>query len=189
MRLRVFSLCSGLCFAAACASSGGGAGSARAPVTEYEIAYDDNRPGDATALGSTTFEQMVRFAPSASSYRMLRLRALLSQAGRVRWSIYAQDALEQPGELLARWERDYPSEMASGPGDGKWVVEDLTARIASTQRGPVWVAFGSAGGDPRLWTSSMSCNNAFVRDTDPSRFLKPMPVRTTPMIRLDWVKD
>ena len=185
MRLRACFLFSCGMLAAACASGVGGA--VRGPAAEYEIAYDDNRAGEAVALGSSTFEQVVRFSPAEKSYRLLRLRALLAQAGRVRWSIYAQDALEQPGELLATWERDYPSEMASGQTDGKWVVEDLTARIPGTQRGPVWIAFGRAGGDPRLWASALDSGNAFVRDTDPAKFLKPMPIRKTPMIRLDWV--
>src|SRR5262245_38853990 len=55
----------------------------REPAVEYEIAYDDNRPADTTALVTSTFEQMVRFRPSAKSFHLLRFRALLAQEGRV----------------------------------------------------------------------------------------------------------
>jgi hypothetical protein len=164
----------------ACAS-GGGAG--REPISEYELAYDDNRPQEATAMVSSTFELMVRFRPDARTYHPLRFRALLAQEGRVRWTVYAQDRLEQPTELRS-WERDYGHAWASGPTEGKWVVEDLS-RVGEA-RGPIWIGFRRTAGDARLWASAIDCENAFVRDTDPLRFLKPYPVKRTPMIRLDW---
>jgi hypothetical protein len=165
-----------------CASAGqGGAGAA----LEYEIAYDDNRPSDAAALMSATFEQMVRFRPTGS-YRALRFHAMLAQPGRVRWTVYAESALEQPEEVLATWERDYPAELAGGPGDGKWLVEDLASRVSGSRRGPIWIGFRRSSGDPRLWASMIDSQNAFVRDSDPARFLKPMAIRRTPMIRLDY---
>ncbi|HJZ85251.1 MAG TPA: hypothetical protein VKN99_08790 [Polyangia bacterium] len=167
----------------ACASSGG---AGREPTLEYEIAYDDNRPGEASALISSTFEQMVRFKPAAASFHLLRFRAQLAQEGRVRWTVYGQDPLEQPSKELASWERDYPHQMASGPTDGRWVVEDLVARIPGGQSGAIWVGFRRLAGDPRLWSSAIDCENAFVRDSDPAKFLRPMPIRKTPMIRLDW---
>ena len=70
--------------------------------------------------------------------------------------------------------------------DGRWVIEDLTARIPGKQSGAIWVGFRRAAGDPRLWSSGIDSENAFVRDSDPARFLRPMPIRKTPMIRLDW---
>src|SRR5262249_52776824 len=163
-------------------------GAGRDPVIEYEIAYDDNRPGDAMALVSTSFEQMVRFKPAQDGYQLLRLRALLAQEGRVRWTVYAQDRLEQPGEVLASWTRDYARAMASGLADGRWGVEDLGERVAGRHWGPVWVGFRKEAGAPRLWSSGIDCENAFVRDVDPSRYLRPMQIRKTPMIRLDWRK-
>ena len=167
-------LCS---LALACATT-----SARDAI-EYEIAYDDNRPAEATAQASSSWEVMVRFKPSGSSWHALRLRALLAQEGNARWTVYAQDRLEQPGDVLASWDRDYGKESASGPTDGRWVVEDLGARIGGSHSGAVWVGFR---GSARLWSSGVDCENAFVRDNDPSRFLKPMPIRKTPMMRLDW---
>ena len=158
----------------------------REPAVEYEIAYDDNRPADTTALLTSTFEQIVRFRPSTKSFHLLRFRALLAQEGRVRWTIYGQGPLEQPDQELASWERDYPHEMASGLTDGRWVIEDLTERVPGRKEGAIWVGFRRTAGDPRLWSSGVDSENAFVRDSDPARFLRPMPIRKTPMIRLDW---
>jgi hypothetical protein len=155
-------------------------------VVEYELAYDDNRPADAPAMATASWEIMVRYKPALSSYRLLRLRALMAQGGRVRWTVYATDPLEQPGQVLASWDREYTGALASGPTDGRWVVEDLSARISSSVSGAVWVGFRRQEGDARLWSSSIDCENAFVRDSDPARFLKPMPIRKTPMVRLDY---
>ena len=152
-------------------------------AVEYEIAYDDNRPAEATAAASSTWEVMVRFKPATDSWKPLRLRALLAQEGNARWTVYAQDRLEQPGEVLATWDREYSKNAASGPTDGRWVVEDLAARIGGSHSGAVWIGFR---GSARLWSSGVDSENAFVRDNDPSRFLKPMPIRKTPMMRLDF---
>src|SRR5262245_11708760 len=152
-------------------------------AVEYEIAYDDNRPAEATAAASPTWEVMVRFKPTGSSWRALRLRALLAQEGQARWTIYAQDQLEQPGEVIASWDRDYGKDAASGLTDGRWVVEDLGARLGGSRRGAVWIGFR---GTARLWSCGIDSENAFVRDPDPARFLRPMPIRKTPMMRLDW---
>src|SRR5262245_50614852 len=122
--------------AAACAS----VSALPEPALEYELAYDDNRPAEATALVSSTFEQMVRFRPAARSFHLLRFRALLAQEGRVRWTVYAQGPLEQPDKELATWERDYARAIASGPTDGRWVIEDLAARVAEGQSGAIWIS-------------------------------------------------
>jgi hypothetical protein len=172
--MRASLLCS---LALACAT-----GSARDAV-EYEIAYDDNRPAEATAAASSTWEVMVRFKPSGSSWKPLRLRALLAQEGQARWTVYAQDRLEQPGEVLASWDREYGKDSASGPTEGRWVVEDLAARVGGSHSGAVWIGFR---GSARLWSSGVDSENAFVRDADPARFLKPMQIKKTPMMRLDW---
>src|SRR5262252_4190426 len=104
LAMRASLLCS---LALACATT------AARDAIEYEIAYDDNRPAEATAAVSSTWEVMVRFKPSGSSWKPLRLRALLAQEGQARWTVYAQDRLEQPGEVLASWDREYGKDAAS----------------------------------------------------------------------------
>ena len=76
----------------------------------------------------------------------------MAQEGQARWTVYAQDPLEQPGEVLAAWDRNYGKDAASGPTDGRWVVEDLAARIGSSHSGPVWIGFR---GSARLWSSGI----------------------------------
>jgi hypothetical protein len=169
-----------------CAS--GPSGTPGNPLAEYEIAYDDNRPSEAMNASSSTFEAMVRFKLPKGS-RPLRMRALLAHAGKVRWTVYAQDALEQPGEVLASWDRDYGDDLASGPSEGKWIVENLSARIGTTTSAAIWVGFRRNDTEASLWASGLDCENAFVRDVDPHKFLRPMPIRKTPMVRVDWGKE
>lgn len=154
------------------------------PTRELVLSYDDNRASGVLAFANLTYESLVRFElPPGQKHRPLRLRALMAGPGNVELTLYRNSLLESPAEPLAsfRWNVT-PGEVSNGK-DGHWLVAELGA--VSPLEGVVWVGFRKLGGDPALWTSGVASGQAFLRDRAPHNLLGILPVKRTPMVRLE----
>jgi hypothetical protein len=150
---------------------------------EVVLSYDDNRPSGSLTFPNLTYESLVRFELPPGKHRPLRLRALLGAAGTLEIALYANSPLESPGKLLRRmtWTIE-PDDVSTGK-DGRWVVSDLQS--LSALEGVVWVGVHKIGGAPTLWTSSATSGQTFLRDRNPGETMGILPVKRTPMLRLE----
>jgi hypothetical protein len=150
---------------------------------ELIFGYDDNRATASLAFPSLTYESIVRIELPPGKHRPLRLRLLAHTAGTVTITIYENNVLETPGDPIHVLTRELlPDDLSDGK-DGRWVVEDL--QDLSPLKGTVWVGVRKVGGEPSLWTSAVVSGQSYLRDRDPNRALGLLPVKRTPMIRLE----
>jgi hypothetical protein len=150
---------------------------------ELVLAFDDNRASAVLALPSLTYESIVRFELPAGKHRPLRLRMQAEAAGTVVIALYENSVLESPGETIRELTREIvPDDLSSGR-DGRWVVQDLEGVAPLT--GTVWIGVRKLAGAPALWTSTIVSGQTYLRDRDPRHALGLLPVKRTPMIRLE----
>lgn len=74
--------------------------------------------------------------------------------------------------------------MSNGK-DGRWALADLRDRPALT--GVVWLGMRKTAGEPALWTSAVVSGQSYLRDRDPKRAMGLLPVKRTPMVRLEFL--
>lgn len=166
----------------ACATTGGsytnGAG------REIELAHDDGRPSERPILPGGSYELLLKSEPNVPSYRLLRLRFLVAQPGRLQLHVYDTSSEGRPGRLLYRVERDYGAPWTSNGNDGKWVVENLPE--LPPVKGPVWVGVGvpDQSSEARVWAAQNDSGHVFQRDAEPGTAIISAPVHYTPMVRL-----
>ena len=158
-----------------------GAGHAR-DLRETLVAYDDNRPSAALTFPTLTYEALVRFEP-AGKQRPLRLWLLSQAPGTVTVTLYKDSVFTAPGDPIDTFTREILAQDVSSGRDGRWMVEDLQNLGVIDQ--PVWVGVRKTAGSPALWTSAVSSGQSFLRDRDASRGVSILPVKRTPMIRLE----
>jgi hypothetical protein len=150
---------------------------------ELVLSYDDNRPSGQLAFPNLTYESLLRFELPPGKHRALRLRALLSGPGTLEIALYANSPLESPGDLLRRFTWTVAAADVSTGKDGHWLVSDL--RDLSALEGVIWIGFRKTGGEPTIWTSSANSGQTFLRDRRPSDTMGILPVKRTPMLRLE----
>jgi hypothetical protein len=150
---------------------------------ELVLSYDDNRPSGQLAFPNLTYESLLRFELPPGKHRALRLRALLSGAGTLEIALYANSPLESPGDLLRRFTWTVAAADVSSGKDGHWLVSDL--RDLSALEGVIWIGFRKTGGEPTMWTSSANSGQTFLRDRRPNDTMGILPVKRTPMLRLE----
>jgi hypothetical protein len=167
--------------AGGCASGAGAAGARSG--RELVMAYDDSRPDGTVAFPSRTYESVVRFDLPAGPHRPLRLRLQVAAPGALAITVYDDTPLETPGDAVFTVRRDLEGADLSDGKDGRWIVEDLSAM--KPVRGAVWVGVHKEGGEPTIWSSAVVSGRAFVRNNDPQNPMGLLPVRRTPMIRLE----
>lgn len=158
-----------------------GTGHAR-DLREVLVAYDDNRPSAALTFPTLTYEALVRFE-ATGKHRPLRLWMLSQATGTVIVTLYKDTVFTAPGEQIDTFTREIVAQDISSGRDGRWMVEDLQNLGVIDQ--PVWVGVRKAAGAPALWTSAVPSGQSFLRDRDPSRGVSILPVKRTPMIRLE----
>jgi hypothetical protein len=165
------------------------AGCASAPLPtsrsacELVIAYDDSRATGTLAFPTSSYESVVRFQLPDGEHRPLRLRFQAEAAGQVEISIYESTVLETPGEALHTFKRDLEKDDLSDGKDGRWVVEDLAHM--KPLKGVVWVGVRKTNGLPTIWASSLVSGQAFMRNNDPQNPMGLLPIKKTPMLRLE----
>jgi hypothetical protein len=147
------------------------------------LASDDNRPSAALTFPSLTYEALVRFNPPAGKHRPWRLWLQAQAPGTVTVSLYNNTVFDAPGEPIDSFTRQLEARDVSEGGDGRWVVEDLQDLDAI--EGPIWVGVRKVVGAPALWTSAGGSGQSYLRDRDPTKGLGILPVKRTPMVRLE----
>jgi hypothetical protein len=147
------------------------------------LAHDDGRAEGEVAFPNFHHESVVRFPLPEGEHRLARVWVRLAAPGTLRAAVYGASALEGPGELLFESTQALGPEDASAAEEGRWWTIDLTS--LRPQKGVVWVGFKKSGGDPKIWASRSVGDHYFVRSTHPSAPLELLPVRRTPLIRLE----
>jgi len=164
------------------------AGPAAAKRTrELVMAYDDSRTTGTVAFPSQTYESVMRFELPEGEHRPLRLRLQAEAAGKLEITLYDSTIFEAPGEPIVTVTRELEKEDLSNGKDGRWAVEDLGN--VKPLKGVIWVGIKKAGGDPTLWSSSVVSGQCFVRNNDPQNLIGLLPVKRTPMIRLELAAE
>ena len=150
---------------------------------ELVLAYDDSHGTGTVAFPTQGYESVTRFELPAGEHRPLRLRLQAQAPGRLEITIYDSSPLETPGEAILSITRELEKPDLSDGHDGRWVVEDLME--AKPLKGVVWVGIRKASGEPTLWSSAVSSGQCYIRNNDPQNLLGLLPVKRTPMVRLE----
>jgi hypothetical protein len=174
------SACGALLLAASCghAPSGG-----PRDLHAVLLAFDDNHASASLTFPSLSYETLVRFEPPPGPHRPWRLWMMVEAPGTVTVTLYQNTLLEGPGEPLDTFTRELADPDVSTGKDGRWAVEDL--QDLDKIDGPIWVGVRKVAGAPALWTSPVVSGQCFLRDRDPAKSLGILPVKRTPMIRLE----
>jgi len=147
------------------------------------LAFDDNRPTGTLTFPTPTYEALVRFEAPPGQHRPWRLWMMAAAAGSVTVSLYKNTVFEAPGEPFETFTRELSGKDLSTGKDGRWAVEDLQDLDAI--EGVIWVGVRKACGTPALWTASNVSGQSFLRDRDPTRGVGILPVKRTPMLRVE----
>lgn len=170
--------CALLCLAA-CASNAGSA----SVTGRMLMAHDDGRAEGVVAFPNDTFESVVRFTLPPGSHQLARLWLAVAGAGSLQISLYESTPLDAPGDPFYQVTREVPIALVSDGRDSRWTVQDLSD--VSPRSGVVWVGVKKAGGEAALWATPMDAGHYFVRSTDPNNRIEMLPVRRTPLVRLE----
>ena len=147
------------------------------------LAFDDNHASASLTFPTLTYETLVRFEPPPGKHRPWRLWILAQAPGTVTVELYKNTLFEAPGESFDKVTREITAEDVSRGNDGRWIVEDL--QDLDVIDSVVWVGVRKVVGSPALWTSAVVSGQSFLRDRDASKGLGILPVKRTPMIRLE----
>ena len=147
------------------------------------LAFDDNRPSASLTFPTLTYETLVRFEPPPGKHRPWRLWLQAQAPGTITVELYQNTLLETPGESFDKFTREIVADEVSAGKDGRWIVEDL--QDLDVIDGPIWIGVRKEAGSPALWTSAVVSGQSFLRDRDASKGLGILPVKRTPMIRLE----
>ena len=150
---------------------------------ELVLSYDDNKPNASLVFPSLTYESILRIELPEGKHRPQRLRLQASAAGTVAIVVYENDLLESPGEPLFELTRELVADDVSNGKDGRWALADLRDR--PELKGVIWIGMRKMAGDPAIWTSSVVSGQAYLRDRDPKKAMGLLPVKRTPMVRLE----
>lgn len=150
---------------------------------ELVLGYDDNHGSASLTFPTLTYESIVRFELPSGKHRALRLRMMAASAGTVAITFYEDTLFECPGAEIQVIMRELVKDDVSSGKDGRWVVEDL--RDLPALQGVVWMGLRKTGGDPSLWTSAVVSGQVYLRDRDPSHGVSLLPVKRTPLVRLE----
>jgi hypothetical protein len=166
--------------AASCARAPAPAGTSGASVL---LAYDDGRPEGALTFPTLHHEGVVRFELPPGEHRLRRLWVQATAAGTLHWAIYEETPLEGPGTVLDQGTLVVPAKSVSSGRDSLWLYEDLSSLPA--RGGVVWLGLKRTDGEPAIATSRVDAGQYFLRSDDPSNPLNLLPVKRTPLVRLE----
>jgi hypothetical protein len=169
-----------LLVSAGCATAPAGPGATASVVL---LAFDDGRPEGSIAFPSSHHESVVRFELPPGEHRLVRLWVQAVNPGTLHWTFYDQTALEGPGVTLDDGNLVVPPGSASSGRDGRWATVDLTG--LPPRAGVLWLGFKRLDGEPTISASRLDAGQYFVRNDDPAHPMNLMPVRRTPLVRLE----
>jgi hypothetical protein len=165
---------------AGCAHAPAEKGSSGAAVL---LVYDDNRPEGSLTFPTTHHESVVRFELPPGEHQLRRFWVQATAAGSLHWAIYEQTPMEGPGALLNEGTLVVSQKAVSSGRDGLWLYEDLSALPA--REGVVWLGLRRSDGEPAIATCHADAGQYFLRSDDPSNPMSLMPVKRTPLVRLE----
>lgn len=164
---------------ASLASSGhGGAVGARTYLT-----YDDGRAEGVISFPNDSFESLMRFELPPGEHRMVRLWFQAAGPGTFQVSLYDTGPLDGVGTSFHQVQQEIAKDWISEGRDGRWVVVDVSTTPA--RKGAVYVGFKRAGGTAALWATPLDSGQYFIRSEDPQNHIDLLPVRRTPLVRLE----
>jgi hypothetical protein len=161
----------------------------RAPVTagaavpSVLLAYDDGRPEGALTFPTMHHEGVVRFELPPGEHQLRRLWIQATATGTIHWAIYEQTALDGPGLPINEGVLVVSSKEVSSGHDSLWIYADLTN--LPSREGVVWLGLKRTDGEPAIATSRIDAGQYFLRSDDPSNPLNLLPVKRTPLVRLE----
>ena len=147
------------------------------------LAFDDGRIDGSIAFPSAHHEGVVRFELPPGQHRLVRLWVAAGAPGTLRWALYDQTPLEGPGDLVYEGKIEVIPAMATNGHDGRWSTVDLAAVPA--QSGVLWLGLKRLEGDPTVAACRLDAGQYFLRNDDPKSPLNLMPVKRTPLVRLE----
>jgi hypothetical protein len=147
------------------------------------LVHDDGRPEGSLTFPTIHHEGVVRFELPPGEHQLRRLWLQAAAAGTIHWAIYEQTALEGPGSVLNEGTMVVSPKAVSTGKDGLWLYEDLSALPA--REGVVWLGLKRTDGEPAIATSRIDAGQYFLRSFDPTSPMNLMPVRRTPLVRLE----
>jgi hypothetical protein len=147
------------------------------------LAFDDGRVDGTVAFPHSNHESVVRFELPPGEHKLRRLWLQPTGAGTLRWLVYDQTPLEGPGNVLREGTITVSAKDVSNGRDGRWLYEDLAGLDAQT--GVVWLGLRKLEGEPSIAASRVDSGQYFVRSFDPKAPMNLMPVRRTPMVRME----
>ena len=147
------------------------------------LTYDDGKPEGSLTFPSTHHESILRFELPPGEHQLRRLWLQATAAGTLHWAIYEQTAMEGPGAVLNEGTMVVTPKWVSSGRDGLWLYEDLSALPA--REGVVWLGLRRSDGEPAIATSRVDAGQYFLRSDDPSNPMNLMPVKRTPLVRLE----
>ena len=154
-------------------------------VAAVLLAHDDGRTEGSLTFPTMHHEGVVRFELPPGEHRLRRLWVQATAAGTLHWAIYDQTPMEGPGNLLNEGTMVVTAQAVSSGRDNLWLYEDLSALPA--RQGVVWLGLKRTDGEPAIATSRIDAGQYFLRSFDPSSPMNLMPVRRTPLVRLEVV--
>lgn len=156
---------------------------AAADLRQQVLSYDDNHATAGLAFPSLTYETLVRFELPAGKQQLARVWLAAEAVGTVAITVYPNTLFESPGDPLVTVTRELVAADLSTGKDGRWVGEDLSN--VDRIEGVVWIGVRKIAGAPTLWTSAIVSGQTYLRDRDPSHGINLLPVKRTPMLRLE----
>jgi hypothetical protein len=168
-----------LALAAGCATTSAPGGTGQVVL----LAFDDGRTEGSIAFPSTHHEGVVRFELPPGAHRLVRLWVQAAAPGTLRWALYDQTPLEGPGEVLNDGQLVLLPGTTSSGQDGRWTTVDLSPLPARS--GVLWLGLKRLDGEPTINASRVDSGQYFVRSHDPTNPLSLMPVKRTPLVRLE----
>jgi len=147
------------------------------------LVHDDGRIEGSLTFPTTHHESVVRFELPPGEHQLRRLWVQATAAGSLHWAIYEQTPMEAPGAVLNEGTLVVPQKAVSTGRDGLWTYEDLSTLPA--REGVVWLGLRRSDGEPAIATSRVDAGQYFLRSDDPSSPMNLMPVKRTPLVRLE----
>jgi hypothetical protein len=154
-----------------------------APVSSVLLAYDDGRPEGALTFPTLHHEGVVRFELPPGEHQLRRLWLQATAPGTLRWAIYEQTPLDGPGLVVSEGTFVVSMKQVSSGHDNLWLYADLSALPA--RDGVVWLGLKRTEGEPAIATSRIDAGQYYLRSDDPSNPLNLLPVKRTPLVRLE----
>jgi hypothetical protein len=147
------------------------------------LVHDDGRTEGSLTFPTMHHEGVVRFELPPGEHQLRRLWVQATAAGTLHWALYDQTPMEGPGNVLNEGTLVVTDKSISNGKDGLWLYEDLSN--LPKREGVLWLGLKRTDGEPAIATSRVDAGQYFLRSFDPSNPMNLMPVKRTPLVRLE----